>query len=377
MTVNISRILNMKTTIVSLIILLTVFFIPSCNKNPVDSTGYQPKEFQDGWQVSTAEEQGLDPQKLKEVYQAADQLKNIYSLLVVKNGYLVGEKYFNGQYFLVANPIASVTKSYTSAFVGIALQKKILTSLDQKLMDFFPELDWQKMDARKSQITIKQMLQMRSGYPWEEFEGYLNRLFARGNWIPLIKEFPLTSAPGSRFGYSNLTAHLMGIIVARAANRSLADFATTYLFDPMAIKIAWWPTDSLGYHKGGGDLYLTPRDMAKFGQLYLDKGLFKGIQLIPANWVAVSLQPYSFNIYGREILSYIHQLDYGYFWLSATSGSYRYNFSWGHGGQMIVLLHDLNMVIVATAEPQAGFDDAAWQKEKAVMDLVGKFISSL
>ena len=145
-----------------------------------------------------------------------ERLDNIYSLLVVRNGFLVAEKYFNGQDMSRANPTASVTKSFISALAGIALRENALDSLDQRLTDFFPEIDWQNADPRKSQITIRQVLQMRSGYPWEEADGYLTTLFSRSNWIPLLEEFPLMADPGARFGYSNFMAHMMAVILSRA-----------------------------------------------------------------------------------------------------------------------------------------------------------------
>ncbi|MBN1272976.1 MAG: serine hydrolase [Candidatus Aminicenantes bacterium] len=231
---------------------------------------------------------------------------------------------------------------------------------------------------RKSEITLEQILQMRSGYPWEEFDGYLDSLLSTSNWIPFLAEFPLTSAPGTRFGYSNFTAHMMAVILARAAGTSLLDFARINLFDPLEVEAAYWPTDAQGYHWGSGDLHFTPRAMAKFGLLYLNRGMYQGSQIIPAGWVDDSLQSYSTTTYENDILENISQLEYGYLWWSGTSGSHHFDFAWGHGGQLIVLLHDLNMVIVTSADHLAGeFGQAAWQKEKHVMEMVGRFISSL
>jgi CubicO group peptidase (beta-lactamase class C family) len=362
----------------NLIILGLLSPFSACVDSDPDATRtFQPIDLGDGIEVSTAEEEGIESQKLRDVYESAAKLENIYSLLIAKNDRLVGEKYFHGEGLHDANPTASVTKSITSALTGIAMRERFISSLDKKMLEFFPEIDRERLDPRKAEVTLRQMLQMRSGYPWEESEGYLDKLFSRGNWISLLEEFPLTSTPGSRFGYSNLIAHTMGIIVARSARNSLLTFSRTYLFDPMNVQVSTWPRDSLGYCFGNGDLWLKPRDMIKFGQLYLNNGLYKGARLIPADWMTESLQPYSFNVYGREILNYVRQLDYGYYWWSGTSGSHRYNFAWGHGGQLIVVLRELNIVIVTTAYSQIGFDNAGWQKEKAIIDLVGRFISTL
>ena len=231
---------------------------------------------------------------------------------------------------------ASVTKSLTSALAGIALRDNLLTGVDQRMFEFFPEIDWQQLDGRKSTITLRQMLQMRSGYPWEEFDGYLDRLLGTSERIDLLAEFPLVADPGSRFGYSNLTAHLVGVIVARAANESLRTFAERILLGPLGISVASWPTDADGYHTGSGATRFTARDMARFGQLYLDGGQYGGMQLVPAEWVQDSFASHSATTYDGDILNSIRQLEYGYLWWSGVAGTRRFNFAWGHGGQLIV-----------------------------------------
>ena len=120
----------------------------------------------DDWQVSTPAEQGLDPMLVAELYYNANKLETIYSLLVIKNGYLIAEKYFNEGSVEQKDRLQSVTKSYTSALVGIALEQGYLSSVGQKMLDFFPEIAGQITDPRNEQITIQYMLQMRAGYPW-------------------------------------------------------------------------------------------------------------------------------------------------------------------------------------------------------------------
>jgi hypothetical protein len=118
----------------------------------------------DDWKVSTPEEQSLDPMLVAELYFNAAELETIYSLLVIKDGYLIAEDYFNDGSVEQKDRLQSVTKSYTSALVGIALEQGYLASVDQKMLDFFPEVADQVTDPRKEQITIRQMLQMRAGY---------------------------------------------------------------------------------------------------------------------------------------------------------------------------------------------------------------------
>lgn len=361
------------------IILISIIIVASCNENPVvtNSIYYQPIDLNDGWLISTAEEQGVNEDVLVTAYRNAGNLDNIYSLLVIKNGYLIAEKYFNGATFLEQNGIASTTKSITSALTGIALREGFLNNIEQKMEEFFPEINFENLDPRKSNITIRHILQMRSGYPWEEFDGYLDEYLSTTYFIPFIEEFPLMYDPGTHFGYSMTTSHLMGIILARASESDLRSFYQTYLFDLLGITIGNWYTDSLGYYYSGGTMCLSPREMARFGQLYLDSGVYSGDQIVPSEWVEESLQTYSAHTYDTDIFVNIHQLGYGYYWWSGFSGTHQFNFAWGHGGQMIAIVSDIDLVVVVTARGSSGFGAEVWQNEKSVMEIVGRLIGSL
>jgi CubicO group peptidase (beta-lactamase class C family) len=358
--------------------LFLVFYLSLCNPDDPVEVDYTPINNDDGWTISTAAEQGLDEEKLKTVYENAGELSNLYSLLIVRNDCLIGEAYFNGSGINSANRTASVTKSYTSALTGIAIREGFIQGVEQRMKAFFPEYAWNQMDPRKSQIHIRHMLQMRSGYPWEERTDYMDILFSTPNWLPFIEQFPLLNDPGSEFGYSNFTAHMMAVIIARAVGTNLKDFAEIHLFDPLKVTVRYWPQDYNGYYYGSGDITFTARDMARFGLLYLHKGRYNGIQIIPENWVNDSFKIYSEITYGYEILDSIREIKYGYLWWSGRSGEHRFNFAWGNGGQLICVLDDLNMVIVTTAEHlgiQLG--DNAWAQHKRVLELVGDFITSL
>ena len=353
---------------------------------PVDDHSiYRPLTLPD-WEVSTPEAEGVDPGLVLSTYLKARAFPTLYGLLIVKNDRLIAESYFNGQDYRAAHNMASVTKSFISGLAGIALKEQVLPGLDQTMAGYFPEIDWPRLDPRKSQITIRQILQMRSGFPWEEMSGHLDLLLSTWNWIPFIEQFPLSGDPGTRFGYSNLTAHLMAIILARAANTDLRPWAKAHLFDPLGIEIGNWNRDASGYYYGTSDLFLTPRAMAKYGLLYLEGGKLNGTQIMPSEWVAESLTLYSFDTYGAaisrpssgKILTYFDLLDYGYLWWSSKCGRHPVKWAWGHGGNLIVLVQDLHMVVVTSADNLPGqFGEASWSKEKAIMELVGEFITAL
>ncbi len=331
-----------------------------------------------GWEVSTPAEQGLDPELIAQLYYDASKLETLYSLLVFKNGYLVAEDYFNiGSVDQQVN-IQSVTKSFTSALVGIALEQGCLSSLDQKMMEFFPDVADRITDPRKEEITIRQMLQMRAGYPWEESHPDLWAGLISGHYLPLVKDFPLVTDPGTAFHYSNLTSHLLGIIVARACETDLKTFAQENLFSPLNMEPGSWRTDWDGYYLGFAELNLSARDLARFGLLYLNGGEYQGTQIVPAGWVHDSLQIYSEDAWEFRVGRNWADNGYGYQWWSIRAGDHRYNLAWGHGGQQIALLDDLNMVVVATADPLYGeIGDGPWKIEKANLNLVADFVASL
>jgi CubicO group peptidase (beta-lactamase class C family) len=332
----------------------------------------------DDWEVSTPAEQGLDPMLVAEMYYNAAELETIYSLLVIKNGYLIAEDYFNGGSVDQKDRLQSVTKSYTSALVGIALDQGYLSSIDQKIMDFFPEVADQITDPRKEQITIRHLLQMRAGYPWEETDPVLWDGLLSGHYPPLIEEFPLIADPGTEFHYSNLSSNWLGIIVDRATGMSLKSFAEEQLFSVIDVEAGEWGMDAEGHNNGCGDLHFSARDAAKFGLLYLGDGEYEGEQVISEDWVHDSLQTYSEDAWPYKVGRNFNDVGYGYQWWSVVAGDHHYNLAWGHGGQQIALLDGLDMVIVVTAYPfWLQHDDESWKHEKANLNLVADFIASL
>jgi CubicO group peptidase (beta-lactamase class C family) len=338
---------------------------------------------EDDWKVSTPAEQGLDPMLVAELFLDAAEMETLYGLLVIKNGYLIAEGYFNEGSVEQKARLQSATKSYTSALVGIALDQGYLSSVDQKMMDFFPEVAGQITDPRKEQITIRDMLQMRAGYPWEETDPALWEGLLSGHYLPLIEEFSLIADPGTEFHYSNLTSNWLGIIVARACGTDLKSYAEEHLFLPIDAEVGDWGTDRDGHNNGCGDLHFTARDAAKFCLLYLNDGEYEGNQVVSADWVRESLQSYSEDAWVAEaklnkVGRYFRDLGYGYQWWSARVGDHHLDFAWGHGGQLIVLLDELDMIVVVTADPfYLIHTSQSWKHEQANINLVGKFINSL
>jgi CubicO group peptidase (beta-lactamase class C family) len=363
------------------VILILSMLLVGCSPSTEDleAVDYTPLPGDD-WKVSTPEKQGLDPMLVAELYYNAAELETLYGLLVIKNGYLIAESYFNEGAVDRKDNRQSTTKSFISALVGIVLEQGYLSSVDQKMMDFFPEFAGQITDPRKEQITIREMLKMRSGYPWEESDDALWEAFWPGDYMPLIVDFPLTRDPGTEFQYSNLTSHWLGVIVARASNSDLKSFAQEHLFSPIDGEVGYWQQDADGNYLGHAEIEVTARDMAKFGLLYLNDGVFDGKQVISAEWVHDSLASYTQNPSSgspKEGPNF-NRTGYGYQWWALQSGDHHYNAALGHGGQVIAVLDELDLVVVATADPQYGqYGGKAWSNEKANKNLVANFIASL
>ncbi len=371
------RIVPCLLFMILILMLITALGCGGPSAEELEAVDYTPL-VRDDWPVSTPEEQGLDPQLVAELYYNAAQVETIHALLVIKDGYLIAEQYYHGGSVWRKFRLQSVTKSYTSALAGLALEEGCLSSVDQKMMEFFPEVADRITDPRKNEITIQQMLQMRAGYAWEESSAELFELLYHGFRPSNLVDVPLAYDPGTGMRYSSLTSHLVGVIVARACGTDLKSFGQEHLFGPLDVEVGEWITDWEGNYNGHGDLHLTARDMAKFGLLYLDDGEYEGKQIIPAGWVHDSLQTYSDRAWTIRIGRNVGDMGYGYQWWSATAGDHRYWFAWGHGGQQIALVDELNMVIVVTADPLIGqHGDGPWRHEKANLNLVGNFIASL
>jgi CubicO group peptidase (beta-lactamase class C family) len=347
----------------------------------LEAVSYEPIAGAD-WEVSTPEAQGLDPMLVAHLYYEAAQMETLYSLLVIKNGYLIAEGYYNGKSIEQKFRLQSATKSFTSALVGIAIDQGLPTSVDQKMVDFFPEVVDDITDPRKMQITLQQLLQMRAGFPWEESHPDLWAGLLSGRYVPLIQGFPLVANPGTEYHYSNLTSNWLGIIVSRVAGTTMKSFAEEHLFSPLGIEPGEWGTDAEGHNNGCGDLHLTARDAAKFGLLYLNDGVYDGTQVVSADWVQASLQSYTQDAFsevaGKKIGRHFRDIGYGYQWWSATVGDYHVDYAAGHGGQLIVIIDELELVIVTIADPfYLVHTGESWRNEKACFNLVGGFVDSL
>lgn len=247
---------------------------PSVSASTTNATGIRDYWPTQDWRSSAPEDQGLDAQTLVSMDRYIQtQVPHIYSTLVVRHGYIVFEKYYRGDADLHYE-VASVTKSFTSALIGIALDKGVLRSLDQKVLDFFPEIPVAELSPHVADLTLRHILTMTAGFNWTEETPW--SWPQSEDWPSYILHIPMASDPGQAFTYNTPSIHLLSVILSKASGLSTLDFANQYLFKPMGIEPSQWTTDPQGRNNGGRGLYLRARDMAKFGYLYLNNGQWDG-----------------------------------------------------------------------------------------------------
>ncbi|MBI4585346.1 MAG: serine hydrolase [Planctomycetes bacterium] len=296
---------------------------------------YWPTE---GWRVSTPERQGLDSGKLAETFDYIhDHDLNIHSLLIIRNGYLVLEATFYPYDGSSVHDVASVTKSVTTTLVGIAIDQGLIRIVREPVLNFFPGRPIANRVARKEKMAVEHLLTMSSGLDchFESSERTLRDMMRSEDWIQFMLDLPMAEEPGRKFVYCSGGMHLLSGIISRAAGMDALSFARQQLFAPLGIGEAIWPADRQGMTHGWGDLHLKPRDMAKIGFLWLNRGQWDGRQIVSEKWVAESIRKHQPT--GKEE-------GYGYGWWVKPDF---YEAS-GRVGQRIIVFPEKNLIAVFT-----------------------------
>lgn len=283
---------------------------------------------------------GRQAATLESVTKSASQLPRLKSLLVSHRGNLVLERYFNGARATQLANIKSASKSVISALVGIAIAKGHIAGVDQKAVAYFPELAADK-DARKRDISIADLLTMRSGLESTSGRGYGAWVQSK-NWVSYVIRRPLIDPPGTRVEYSTGSSHLLSAIITKATKNSTWQFAQDELARPLGFSLAKWPTDPQGIYFGGNEMLMTPRQMIEFGELYLNGGKAGDRQIISKDWIEQTQ-------IGRGRSRWGSDREYGYgFWIREFAGHKSY-YAWGYGGQFVFVVPAKDLVIVTTS----------------------------
>ena len=287
---------------------------------------------------------GLDSLLLAETFQRAAELPRLHSLIVARHGEVMGEEYFNGRGADCRANIKSASKSIISALVGIAIEEGHLEGLDQPIAPFFASVIGDDADPRLHGITLGNLLSMQAGLEPTSGRNY-GSWVTSGNWVRYALTRPFDDDPGGRMQYSTGSSHLLSAILTRATGMSTLEYARSRLGRPLGIEIPAWVRDPQGIYFGGNDMYLRPRDMLTFGELYLNGGRHEGTQVVPEEWVRNSWVQRTTSRYNRN--------GYGLGWWLRSARGHDIYFAWGYGGQYVFIVPGLELTVVTTSDAAA------------------------
>lgn len=324
-----------------------------------------PPETDDGWDCADPETLGLDRELLGRFLTdvSEGEFGDLHSLLVVRDGTLVVEEYFaeggsrygpliDSVYRNRPHHLASITKTITSALVGIAIDHGAIGSVHDPIIDYLPGYA-HLLQGEKEAITIDHLITMSPGLEWSQQGPWDTTNDGRNlnytdDALGYVLQKELIAEPGTRFVYSNGTPAVLGAILENATGMSIAEFAEQHLFGPLGIEDYGWSSYPDGTVEADGGLALRPRDLAKIGQMVLDKGLWQGATVVSEEWLDHATE-------GRFVYATMggEPVSYGSFWnrvvLPTPGGPVDTFFHGGTGGNLLTVIPDLDMVVVFTA----------------------------
>lgn len=367
-----------KTLFVGMVFVLIIFAGYSCKSNRVDG---EIKEFQyyeymvpentgDGWDTASLQDVGMAVAPFVNFMEILLNRENheIHSVLVIKDGLLVFEEYFSGHDFDgsgagyhgrildfdrgTPHNLHSATKSITSTLLGIAIDRGLIADVNERVYDFFPQYDSLRTPV-KNRILLRHLLNMRAGWSWNEWNepitsmesNYMQMLYSEDP-LGFVLARPMEAEPGTLFDYSGGVTNVLGQVIEASVGTSFEEFADTVLFNPLGISNRRWPYFPSGMILVSGDLHIRPRDMAKIGFLFINDGKWKDRQVVSVSWIEEVIRQ-------RVDLPDLGWADgYGYQWwfqTFAVNGEEISTFrADGWGGQMIVQVPQMDMVVVFT-----------------------------
>jgi CubicO group peptidase (beta-lactamase class C family) len=361
------------------LLLIALIHCLSCQRAPEKQAIWSTN----GWPVSSPAAQGMDGTLLKTLDQKFEKGDYGYvdHTLIIRHGHVVYDKGYTHNYDQIAagrdtstsmynyyNPnwhpyykrgtlhtMQSVTKTVTSAIMGIAFGRKQLPGVDTQIIKYFDDYEIQQLDDRKRRLTLENLLTMRAGFDWDEvsysYSDLRNNCAAMENsadWVKYVIDRPMAHEPGTVFVYSSGASQLFSHIMKKATGAYIDEYAEQYLFKPLGISEYYWKRTPTKLPDTEGGLYLTPHDLAKIGYLYLQDGVWEGEQLIPSEWVRASLQ---FHVKAERPDDVTGDWGYGYqWWLLPVKGAtttYAYTMT-GYGGQRLFMLPEADLIAVFT-----------------------------
>lgn len=314
---------------------------------------YVPQNINDGWALSDPVAENIDPSRLTLVYRDVHGDENMWqirSLLVIRNGKLVAESYTKDQNDITTpRAIWSCTKQVVGILTGIALEQGYIHNINDPISIYLTDAASKHPD--KGAITISNLLSMRSGIGFENDGGNgQTEQLLRGkpaNSVNFIMELPMKNATGGKFHYNDGDPHLISAIIQSQTGKPLKDWAKEVLFSRLGIKNYDWVNYRDGVTFGGFGINITPREMAKIAQCVLNEGELNGVRVVSPEWISEITNVTEQNGFEGK--------QFGYqWWIDSSRGI---NFMWGHGGQFFFIHPGKQLIVAMTAEPntQGGF----------------------
>jgi len=332
---------------------------------PPPPTTTQPVDLSADWVTTTPGAQGVDAAALATGLGGAAGIPGLRSILVVRHGRLISEQYLasGGADSLYA--LRSVTKSLISLLVGSAIQRGAIRGTDQTLGELFrPPLP--SLAPADAAITVGDLLTMTGGFQWNEsgVTEYNNWVLAPDQ-IDYLLARPIVSPPGTTFNYNSAAVHLLSAVLEVDAGGTAA-LADSVLLAPLGIHARDWELDDRGIPNGGAGLYLRPRDMAKIGQLVLQRGRSGAAEVVPPSWVDEATRD---HVATGTALGAMGTLRYGDLWWLGSTAGHAFVLAWGYGGQLVWIVPDFDLVVVTTATWQ-GLRTGAQAQTAAIAGLI-------
>ena len=316
-----------------------------------------PEQIKDGWQTASLKDLGADMGKIKGMVEAilTKKYPSLHSVLITYKSKLVLEEYFYGYDREQLHDTRSAGKSFASAMIGLALDRNLLTSVDQNVVDLFPQYKGQikNLDERKQRLRIRDLMTMSPGLECnddrDESLGNENVFYddrEPDDWTKYTLDLPMVNEPGNKAFYCSAGVNLLGQIVTTVAGKPNYEFIHQHLFEPLGIERFTFYLTPKGHGYQGGGMFFRPRDLAKFGQLYLNEGTWNGQRLLSKAWVQTTGKGHS-TMYNHPYK------NYGYNWwvhrFKVGNQTYESFHASGNGGQLIFVVPELKLVVAFNA----------------------------
>ena len=324
----------------------------------------------DDWTTASPASQGIPPSAMQTLLDDGASHSYLYSMLVVRNGQLIGERYYNGAQSSELRSVASVTKTISSLLIGQAMGEGKLTSTADTLGKLLSKELARTPSAYSAGITLQQLLDMTGGQQWDESRRQLDATTS-----PDMTAFALAlpsdgKVQGKTWEYTTASSHLLSPILANVYGMDEHALAKSKLFAPLGISASAWSRDATGTVHGSFGLQLRTRDLMKLAWMALQSGQWQGRSIVPAAWLA---DGHASHVKGLGDNGELKNIAYGNLWWSGTMAGLRVSLAWGYGGQFAIVVPQLNLTIASAAELNISYD-LAGAHEFAILNMIGRFL---